>query len=387
MTAVLLGAATTTTPAPGRPPRLAECGVDSFRFPVRWDRLQPAGRGELDAVALDAVTDILDRLDAAGTRAGIVLHATGLPGALAEAGGWLNRDTAHAFADFGRALARALGPRVDLWTTLDAPPGPRSLGEAGLGDALAAAHHMVLAHGLAARAIRGEINGARVSLSLPVRVTRPTDERDTTHLEAVRAVDLLHNHLFLGPLLDGSYPTALVAGTRHLSDWSFVRPGDLVTTRQRLDVLQVTYRDTVRVRPGPGGEIEEVVPPGATVAASTDPQGLTDLLRSVDHVFPDVPILVAVTCPRGAGGDVPDCPDYLSAHLARVEEASADGIAVRGLLVLDDGSEPVAQWCAGVLSRREAAQAAERAAAEAAAPERPGGARPALLRRLLRRRS
>ncbi|MGM0385024.1 MAG: family 1 glycosylhydrolase [Actinomycetota bacterium] len=386
MTPFVLGAATASTPSSDHLPAPVRIGADVYRFPARWDRLQPSGRGELDGDAVAHLTGFLDRLLEAGTRPALVLHRSGLPPALAEAGGWSNRATSDAFAGYAQAMARALGSRVDLWTTFDEPPAPTGPGTAELADALAAAHHLVLAHGLAAIAIRDESADARVSISLPIRVTRPVDELDTTHLEAVGAVDLLRNHVFLGPLLDGSYPTELVASTRHLCDWSFVRGGDLVTTRQRLDLLQITYRDTVQVRRGTDGEIEEFIPPGRTTSRIVDPQGLTDLLRSMDVVFPGVELMVGATCPSPPDGDEggPDCPTYLEAHLARVEQAATDGIDVRGfLLQYDDG--PAADWYAEALARHRAA----RAAAEALEEERASAesARPGLLRRLLRRRS
>lgn len=389
MTPFVLGVATASTPSSDHLPAPVRIGVDVYRFPARWDQLQPSGRGELDPDAVAHLTGFLDRLLEAGTRPALVLHRAGLPPALAEAGGWSNRATADAFAGYARAMARALGSRVDLWTTFAEPPAPAGPGAAGLADALAAAHHLVLAHGLAAIAIRDEITDARVSISLSIQVTRPVDELDTTHLEAVRAVDLLRNHVFLGPLLDGSYPTELVASTRHLCDWSFVRGGDLVTTRQRLDLLQITYRDTVQVRRGPTGEIEEFIPPGRTTSRIVDPQGLTDLLRSMDVVFPGVEIMVGASCPPLPDGDVggPDCPAYLAAHLARVEQAAVEGIDVRGLLLLQDDDGPAADWYADALARHRAARAAAEAAAEAEERARAESTRPGLLRRLLRRRT
>lgn len=381
-----IGAATADTPAPGLLPAPVRIGADLYRFPVRWERIQPSGTGELDRDAVAQLTRFLDSLLEAGTTPALVLTHADLPPALARAGGWTNRATAEAFAGYAREMTRALGPRVALWTTFDEP----QTGPPGTVDALVAAHHLVVAHGLAATAIREEARDARISISLPIRVTRPADDQDSTHLEAVRAVDLLRNHVFLGPLLDGSYPTDLVAATRHLSDWSFVRGGDLVIARQRLDLLQVTYRDTVQVRRGTTGEVEEVVPPGRTSARIVDPQGLTDMLQSLDLVFPGVPLQVGLACPPAPDGvgDADQCSEYLAAHLARIEQAAEDGIDVRGLLVLEppvDGDATVADWFSGALSRQGQARAAAQAEAMAAARARTEAARPGFLRRLLRK--
>lgn len=365
MTHLLLGTAAMRCDTDGLPAAV-RVGADTHRLPVSWAHLQPAGRGDLDAGAVARVAAVLDRLREAGVLPTLVLHRGDLPPV--GVAGWGERAAAEAFAGYARAVARALGSRVDLWTTFDEPPPGRASAVS-----LAAAHHRVLAHSLAALAIREELPDARISFSVAVRVTRPEDESDSTHLEAVGEADLLHNHLYLSPLLEGSYPTDLVADTRHLCDWSFVRGGDLVTARQRLDVLQVTYRDTAVVRRA-GGAVEEVVP------RVVDPRGLTDLLQSLDTVFPGVPLIACTTSPAGA-----DLVSYHAGHLARVEQAAADGVDVRGHVVLQDDAEwpgPLADWYAGVVARHRDARAVAEAAAVVVEPAPRG-----FLRRLRRRGS
>ena len=45
--------------------------------------------------------------------------------------------------------------------------------------------------------------------------------------DAARRVDGLQNRVFLDPMLDGRYPADVLADTAAVTDWSFVRPGDL----------------------------------------------------------------------------------------------------------------------------------------------------------------
>nr|WP_231980488.1 family 1 glycosylhydrolase [Tessaracoccus coleopterorum] len=65
---------------------------------------------------------------------------------------------------------------------------------------MAAVHHLNLAHGLAARAIR-EVLGAsaRESVTLNLHVLRPADPGSAADLEAVRRIDAIANRAFLGP--------------------------------------------------------------------------------------------------------------------------------------------------------------------------------------------
>ena len=101
----------------------------------------------------------------AGIEPWITLYHWDLPMALEEAGGWPARDTAYRFADFAAESAHALGDRVTNWITLNEPwcsaflgysSGRHAPGRTNHADAVAASHHLLLGHGLAAEAIRAE---------------------------------------------------------------------------------------------------------------------------------------------------------------------------------------------------------------------------------------
>ena len=81
--------------------------------------------------------------------------------------------------------------------------------------ALAAVHHLNLAHGLAVAALRDVVtNDPRYSITLNLHVIRPSGE---TGQEAARRIDALANRVFLGPLLGGGYPDDVIADTRRAS--------------------------------------------------------------------------------------------------------------------------------------------------------------------------
>lgn len=258
-----------------------------------------------------------------------------------DADAWTRRETAHEYAAHAAALARALGPLVTVWVTLDEPVRTVA-GASGPGAALAAAHHRSLGHGLAARAVRDVLgDDARVAAALDLQVTRPADPERAADLEAAHEVDLVTNHLVLGPVLEGTYPVELPAATRHHTDWSFVRPGDLVDIRQRLDHLEVAYDGAVRVRRAPGGAPPaaalgalladvEVLPadgPRTTAGRDVDPDGLTELLTALDLVHEGLPI--TVTAP--AGDDDPVA--HLRTHLPALVRAREAGANVRGYVL------------------------------------------------------
>ena len=153
---------------------MKEIGLHAYRFSIAWPRIQPAGTGPVNPAGLDFYSRLVDELLAAGIRPIATLYHWDLPQELEDAGGWATRATAEAFAAYAGTVAAALGDRVHTWTTLNepwcsaylgyaqgcTPPGAES--QAG---ALAAVHHLNLAHGLAVQAVRSARPGRAAARS------------------------------------------------------------------------------------------------------------------------------------------------------------------------------------------------------------------------------
>ena len=136
---------------------LADLGATSYRFSVAWPRVRPDA-GPANAAGLAFYDRLVDRLLERGIAPWLTLYHWDLPQVLEDAGGWTDRDTVHRFVEYAVSVHEALGDRVPTWTTLNEPfcssllgytaghhaPG-RQEGAAGL----VAAHHLLLAHGLA----------------------------------------------------------------------------------------------------------------------------------------------------------------------------------------------------------------------------------------------
>lgn len=143
---------------------LAGLGADAFRFSVSWPRVVPGGSGPVNPQGLDFYDRLVDELCAHGITPAPTLYHWDTPLPLDEEGGWLNRDTAYRFAEYAGIVAERLADRVPMWITINEPAevtllgyalGEHAPGRTLLFDALPAAHHQLLAHGLAVRALRG----------------------------------------------------------------------------------------------------------------------------------------------------------------------------------------------------------------------------------------
>ncbi|MDR1428023.1 MAG: beta-glucosidase [Bifidobacteriaceae bacterium] len=348
-----------------------EMGLGAYRFSVAWPRIQPTGAGQPNAKGLDFYSRLVDNLLAAGIAPVLTLYHWDLPQALQDVGGWTSRETALRFGDYAEIVAAALGDRVHTWTTLNEPWCSSFLSYAsgihapGLHDdaaALAAAHHLNFAHGLGAQAVRSVLDErARVSVTLNVHAIRAASSSEAD-LDAKRQIDAVGNEIFIGPMLEGSYPEDLLSDTAAISDWAFVRPGDLIDAQQPIEALGVNYYSTSTVRRLPKGQVAtgsgghgstgyspwvgagsvEFLPPTGPLTAmgwNIEPEALTTLLTDLHRRFPDLELMVtengaAFEDEVGPSGvSDPRRIDYLDRHIGAVGAAIEAGVPVTAYFV------------------------------------------------------
>ncbi|MFS4092846.1 GH1 family beta-glucosidase [Streptomyces sp. AF1A] len=348
---------------------MAGLGLNAYRFSVSWPRVQPTGRGPAVQVGLDFYRRLVDELLAHGIEPAITLYHWDLPQELEDAGGWPERDTAHRFAEYAQLVGEALGDRVEQWITLNEPwcsaflgygSGVHAPGRTDPAAALRAAHHLNLGHGLAAAALRSVMPARnRIAVSLNSSVVRPLT-RDPADVAAAHRIDDLANGVFHGPMLHGQYPASLFEATSSITDWSYVRDGDVRTIHAPLDALGLNYYTPTLVSAAPekvegpradghGGGDHSPWPgadrvlfhqtPGERTAMgwTIDPTGLYDLITRYSREAPGLPLYVTE---NGAAYDDKPGPDgsvhdperiaYLHGHLGAVRRAIADGADVRG---------------------------------------------------------
>ena len=142
---------------------LAGLGLSAYRFSIAWPRIRPEGRGTVNQEGLEHYKAPVDALQERSIAPVATLYHWDLPQGLEDKGGWAERATAEAFAEYAGIVAKALGDGVARWITLNEPQvsadhgyrtGTHAPGISDLGKAAAANHHLLLAHGLATSVLR-----------------------------------------------------------------------------------------------------------------------------------------------------------------------------------------------------------------------------------------
>lgn len=329
---------------------MADLGVSAYRFSIAWPRIQPEGVGPANPAGLAFYDRLVDALLADGIDPVATLFHWDLPQALEDKGGWMNRDTAHRFADYAALVAARLGDRVKMWITLNEPfvhmsfgygMGVHAPGQMHLFGAFPAAHHQLLGHGLAVTGLRDH-TASPITIANSYSPVRPAGG-SPADLAAADAYDALHNRLFTDPLLGRGYPEALGA------DLSIVHDGDFDTIAAPIDALGVNYYNPTGVRaPDDGGGLLpfELTPldgyPVTSFGWPVVPDGLHELLVTLKQRYGDALPPIQITesgCsyddavgPDGRCHD-PERVSYLDGHLRALRRAIDDGVDARGYFV------------------------------------------------------
>jgi beta-glucosidase len=328
---------------------LAGLGVGAYRFSVAWPRVQPAGSGAANGAGLDYYSALVDALLDEGIEPWVTLYHWDLPLALGERGGWTDRDTAYRFADYAGLVYERLGDRVRHWTTLNEPWCSAFLGyehgehAPGLRDrdaALAATHHLLLAHGLAVGAYRGSGLKGEIGLVINPATPRPATRREADVLAADRA-SVERTGLWLDPVFGRGYPEAYLKARGAAMP---ARPGDLELIAAHIDFVGVNYynEDAVVAAP-PSAERPDGYEPAPTARERTEmgwdvaPQGLRRVLRFIAERWPVRALYVTengaaypdLTFRDGRVADA-DRIAYYRGHIAACSDAIADGVPLKG---------------------------------------------------------
>lgn len=323
---------------------MVSMGLDAYRFSISWPRVLKED-GSLNQEGIGFYQRLIDSLNQNNIKPFVTLYHWDLPQHLEDQGGWLSRDTAYRFQDYADVVSRTLGDGVYSYATLNEPYCSSYLSyelgihAPGLKDpakAKQAAHHLLLAHGLAMPVLKGNCPGALSGIVLNLSPCYPEKESEIDRL-AANLADQYFNGWYTKPILQGAYPKLMEMLPEA------VRPdiseGDLEVISHPLDYLGLNYYTRGIFRAGENTPFVQVVPEGVPLSDmgwEIFPQGLTDLLQTLDANYDLPPVFITESgialkdqLEVGVVSD-PDRTVYIQQHLAALDRAAQSGVDVRG---------------------------------------------------------
>ncbi len=339
---------------------MAELGVDAYRFSIAWTRVLPSGRGEINHVGLDFYDQLVDALLEVGITPYPTLYHWDLPQALEDDGGWRNRATVDAFSEYAGVVASRLGDRVTNWITHNEPwvatflghlEGVFAPGRTNWGEALDAAHHILLSHGRAVPVLRGA-GAEQVGIALDCRPVFPASDSDED-AAATRHFDGFRNRWFFDPVFGRGYPEDMLAAYHDRGRFSgdhlpSVKPGDLDEIAVDIDFLGLNYYTSLPISADRGDESEDTgIPAGPNppighteMGWPITPAALTDYLAHLTKSYQ--PKAIRITENGASYSDIPGDDgrtrddrriDYLADHIGAVDAAVEAGVPVDAYFV------------------------------------------------------
>ena len=290
--------------------RIADAGLNAYRFSVEWARLEPAP-GEWRIEELRRYRDMAEGCRARGIEPLVTLYHFTLPDWVARRGGWRWPGAVPAFAAYAGRVAAALGDTVTLYATVNEPvvlalqghlhgqwpPHGRSPLRAWH-----VARQLAEAHRVARGAVRQANPAARVGVAKHVIHFRPLRPRHLGDRAMAGVTDWVFNRLWMDAVRYDLDWLGLNYYTVHYCDLG-LRLGhpwpELVRARQR--------RQT-------------------EIGWEVHPEALRRILRSVrGYGLP-----VYITENGIATRDDPWRRTFLRQHLRAAAEAAAEGVDLRG---------------------------------------------------------
>ena len=332
---------------------LQALGVKAYRFSIAWSRIFPDGKGQPNAKGVAYYDRLVDGLLAAGITPHVTLFHWDLPHALP--GGWQNRDTAYAFADYAGYMAARLSDRVKqfmtvnelrCFTDLSYMTGGKAPGlKLPMGEVNQVRHHGVLAHGLGVQAIRAAAKpGTLVGIADNPNIYVPAIET-TEHIDAVKKAVREENAMFLTAIMEGGYRDTYLAAQG--KDAPLVKPGDMKAIGSPLDFLSINVYtgNTVRAdasKPG-GYDILPRLPQSPRMASPwlyVSPEVIYWGIRAISEMWKPKALYISE---NGCSTDDQLAPDgrvydadrvmYLRNYITHLQRAAREGLPVKGYFV------------------------------------------------------
>jgi beta-glucosidase len=347
---------------------LKDLGVNAYRFSLNWPRILPDGTGTPNAKGIAYYRGLVADLKAAGIEPLVTLYHWELPQALAEKGGWANRDIVDWFRSYAGVVFDSLGADVKLFLALNEPstdlgftayakqfretprrepvsltPLPPAAFTRFPGARMV--HHQHLAAAAAVEEYRRRnLPGRIAAVAMLLIPALPATDSEADRGAALLA-DGLMNRIYLDPMLKGTYPADVVAALRGVGAELPIAPGDMeLVARNRADFLGVNFYSGFPFAADPaasdnwGLRMTWKGPPDEAYNGPARPDLLTAGLLRLRDEYGNPPMMITENGTGFPGedvlvdGQVRDTrrTDYLVRHVAALGDAIRQGADVQG---------------------------------------------------------
>lgn len=319
-------------------------GVDAYRLSIAWGRVVNEN-GEPNLNGLAFYKTLCQRLQALGIKVFVTLYHWDLPQHLEDKGGWLNRQTAYEFARYADIVSHHLGELVDSYATLNEPfcsaylgyeIGIHAPGKQGQFNGRQAAHHLLLAHGLAMRVLRKNV--PKVESGIVLNFANAHSETDAkADTDAAKLADQYHNHWYIAPLLTGEYPP--VMQRLNAQSRPVVEAQDMAIISEPVDFIGVNYYTRNIYRSDGHDWFEQVLPSGdglTEMGWEVVPEAFTQMLLELHQAYQLPKMYItengAAFADQLENGQVHDVARlaYFQGHLNAVHSAIEQGVDIQG---------------------------------------------------------
>lgn len=185
-----------------------ELGMKAYRFSISWSRVMPNGQVNPEGIAF--YQKLIALLLENEIQPIVTVFHFDLPVSIAEKGGWENRETIQAFADYCQILFDHFGQDVPLWQTINEQNVMALAGsvigtsQKSMKEKFQENHHMLVAQALVTKRYHegnypGKIGPAPNIASVYPASDKPEDQMAALYMSALR------NWLFLDAAVYGKY--------------------------------------------------------------------------------------------------------------------------------------------------------------------------------------
>lgn len=243
---------------------LAKSGQNAFRFSLSWTRIIPDGVGAVNQKGIDFYLKVIETCRRYHVEPFVTIYHYDLPESLYQKGGWENRETALAFAEYAAVCFEAFHDKINFWTTINEPDYESMCGYIvgnypphvhDVSRRSKALYHMLLGSAMAVKIFRDKQYNGQIGLvytpsSVQIRVD------NEAYRQAAENAELYYNTAVSDVIVKGWFPEKLIAKMQASGlNLDYVKAEDKAVFQAGIvDFLGVNSYNRVLVKPYTAGE-------------------------------------------------------------------------------------------------------------------------------------